>query len=108
MWFLTWIMGEEILPDDEIEAGCWKSHSERWHVQSVVVRQEWRRKGVASQLMGRVMDRAAAEGVAVTLEATEGGEKLYSRLGFKVVDRAEGDDGEESGALMIWMLDDET
>jgi ribosomal protein S18 acetylase RimI-like enzyme len=42
-------------------------------VKSVIVRREARRKGVGSRLMGMVMNRAAAENVPVTLEATERG-----------------------------------
>jgi hypothetical protein len=50
--------------------------------------------------MGKIMDRAAGEGVPVTLEATERGEKLYGRLGFVLVERT-GD-----GARMRWVVEE--
>ena len=52
--------------------------------------------------MGMVLNKAAAEGVPVTLEATERGEKLYTKLGFEVIERLEVGDGKEGGALMLW------
>jgi predicted GNAT family N-acyltransferase len=58
--------------------------------------------GVGTQLMGMVLNKAATEGVPVTLEATERGEKLYTKLGFKVVERPEVGDRKEGGALMLW------
>jgi len=98
--FVSWVVREE---RENIEAeSCWSPHCERWHVKSVVVQQGWRRKGIGTRLMGMVLDKAAAEGVPVTLEATERGEKLYTKLGFKVVERPEAGDGNEGGALMLW------
>jgi GNAT superfamily N-acetyltransferase len=86
-----------LLRDEKLEEyECWTTYREQWYVKSVVVRQCWRRKGVGSFLMRKIMDRAAAEGVPVTLEATERGEKLYTRLGFHLVERT------EDGARMGW------
>ena len=97
--FVSWVLREG---REDVEAESWSPHCERWYVKSVVVRQGWRRKGIGTQLMGMVLNKAAAEGVPVTLEATERGEKLYTKLGFEVIERLEVGDGEEGGALMLW------
>jgi GNAT superfamily N-acetyltransferase len=101
---VSWIYGKERAwqQDIETEVGSWSSFSEQWFVKSLVVQQEWRRKGVGTQLMGIVLEKAAAEGAPVILEATVRGEKLYTALGFKVIDGPQGDDVKESGTRMLW------
>ena len=50
------------------------------------------REDVEAELMGMVLNKAAAER----------GEKLYTKLGFEVIERLEVGDGKEGGALMLW------
>ncbi len=55
-------------------------------VESVVVRPEYRRRGVASALVGKVVADSKAMGQEVTYLYTEGGgagEQVYLRLGFE-------------------------
>jgi GNAT superfamily N-acetyltransferase len=52
-------------------------------VLNVYVEPEWRRRGVAEALMRSVLDTLAARRIhRVVLHASEGGRRLYERLGF--------------------------
>ena len=48
----------------------------------VLVTAPWRRRGLATRLVRRCLDRLAEIGVPPILDATEGGRRTYSRLGF--------------------------
>ena len=58
--------------------------AERAYILNMYVSPEHRRKGVARQLMKRVLDWCRAEGFrAVYLHASDAGRPLYEQLGFK-------------------------
>ena len=59
-------------------------HRSRGYVSSVYTRADYRRRGVARQLMERLMDRARAMGMSrLILWASDMGRPLYLDLGFK-------------------------
>jgi ribosomal protein S18 acetylase RimI-like enzyme len=87
----------------------WESHEERsnrWHVQSCVVLEEWQRKGIGKRLMEKIIERVEREGEIVGLEASVKGEGLYKKLGFELLGRF--NDGQDllnegdAGGLMMW------
>ena len=90
------------------EEGHWdcEGRRERWHAQSVVVREEWQGKGIGKRLMAEVIARAEGEGVLVGLEASEKGERLYRRVGFEVLARFGKSFGEDRikdvGGFMVY------
>lgn len=56
----------------------------RAHIMNVYVRDEYRRRGIAREMMKMLLDEAKACGVTqVTLDATESGRPLYKSLGFE-------------------------
>lgn len=56
-------------------------------IVNVFVEPLWRRRGVASAVVGAVMERLCEEGVGVAaLAATEDGAPVYERLGFEHYD----------------------
>jgi GNAT superfamily N-acetyltransferase len=56
-------------------------------IVNVYVEPAWRRRGVASALVGALMERLREEGVGVAaLAATEDGAAVYERLGFEHYD----------------------
>lgn len=56
-------------------------------VGNLIVRNEWRGKGVGSELMGRGMAALSAAGTrTVWLTASASGRPIYERLGFSAVD----------------------
>ena len=58
-----------------------------WHVETLGVRPEERRRGVASALLVAALSEARAQGVPVTLETSDQQNlRLYERYGFVVVD----------------------
>ncbi|KAF4626935.1 hypothetical protein G7Y89_g11218 [Cudoniella acicularis] len=59
----------------------------RWHVQSCVVAREWNGKGIGKRLMAEVIQRAERENVIVGVEATDEGEWLYRKVGFRLESR---------------------
>lgn len=78
-------------------------YGERWHAQSVVVSEGWRRRGIGAMLMGEVLKRAGEEGVVVGLEASEDGERLYRSLGFELRGRFSMLVADiEGGGIMMW------
>jgi GNAT superfamily N-acetyltransferase len=116
---LGWVVGVDKSCDlerlDAFEAeakGVDKEHwdlegrRERWHVQSIVVREEWQGKGIGKILMAEVIARAEGEGVVVGLEASEKGERLYRRVGFELLGRFNINFGEERmwelGGIMMY------
>jgi GNAT superfamily N-acetyltransferase len=52
-------------------------------ISMVLVTAEWRRRGLASELMNRCIDAMRARGSASLLDATPEGALVYSRLGFR-------------------------
>ncbi|MGN0669713.1 MAG: GNAT family N-acetyltransferase [Oscillospiraceae bacterium] len=55
----------------------------RAHIMNVYVREEYRRRGIAREMMKMLLDEAKMRGVSqVTLDATESGRPLYQALGF--------------------------
>jgi len=100
MRFVCRVLGEEKVEEAEEEGkerATFRSDcGTRWHVQSLFVKHEWRRRGIRVVLMGEVMVRAAGQSVAVMLGAnTQRVENLYAKMGFKVELRGDGeeDDG---------------
>jgi len=55
----------------------------RSHLMNVYVRKEFRRQGLAKQMLTMLIDEAKARGVTeISLDATEAGRPLYENLGF--------------------------
>lgn len=55
----------------------------RAHIMNVYVRREYRRRGIAREMLNFVLDEAKRRGVSyVSLDATEQGKPLYKELGF--------------------------
>ena len=55
----------------------------RAHIMNVYVREEYRRRGIAREMMEILLDEAKKSGVTqITLDATESGRPLYKSLGF--------------------------
>lgn len=86
----------------------WKGREDRknrWYVQSVVVAEQWRGRGVGKKLMAWVLERAQKEGVVIGLDASMMGERLYRSIGFELLDRfvLKLDKTEEQdGGVMMW------
>lgn len=77
----------------------------RWYCRSMVVSQEFQRRGVGRALMNEVVSRAEEQGVPIQLEASPEGEKLYKSIGFELLDRFMNPFGESEkneGGVMIW------
>lgn len=77
------------------------------HINNLAVRPEWRRRGVASALLARVLADAAARGARrATLEVRRSNEaalSLYRRLGFQVAGaRAAYYSNPTEDALILW------
>lgn len=55
----------------------------RAHIMNVYVRKEYRRRGIAREMLNFILDEAKRRGVSyVSLDATEQGRPLYETLGF--------------------------
>lgn len=55
----------------------------RAHIMNVYVRREYRRRGIAREMLSFILDEAKRRGVSyVSLDATEQGKQLYKALGF--------------------------
>ena len=55
----------------------------RAHIMNVYVRKEYRRRGIAREMLSFILDEAKRRGVSyVSLDATEQGKPLYKALGF--------------------------
>jgi len=76
----------------------------RWHVQSCVVLKEFQGRGVGRRLLESITAKAEEEGVVVGLEASEEGEHLYLKCGFKLLGRFRGNFGAApgKGGVMLW------
>ncbi len=56
----------------------------RAHIMNVYVREEYRRRGIAREMMKILLDEAKSRGVSqITLDATKSGRPLYQALGFE-------------------------
>jgi ribosomal-protein-alanine N-acetyltransferase len=77
------------MPDERVAAfcACWIIVDEL-HINTIAVREERRRRGLASSLMRYVLDEARREGAArATLEvrrSNEPAQRLYEGLGFRL------------------------
>jgi ribosomal-protein-alanine N-acetyltransferase len=64
------------------------------HVNNVAVRAEFRRQGIAAQLLGAVLSWARGRGAGMALlevrEGNQAAQALYSRCGFRIVGRRRG------------------
>jgi [ribosomal protein S18]-alanine N-acetyltransferase len=64
------------------------------HVNNVAVRAEFRRQGIAAQLLGAVLSWARGRGAGMAMlevrEGNEAAQALYSRCGFRIVGRRRG------------------
>lgn len=116
---LAWLVGKDKSADLEavrafeaeasgIDAEYWgvPERKNRWHTQSVVVKEEWQGKGIGKTLMAEVIARAEKENVVVGLEASEPGELMYRRVGFELLGRFKttfgGENIVDAGGLMMW------
>ena len=55
----------------------------RAHLMNVYVREQYRRQGIARQMIKLLIDEALLRGVTeITLDSTEAGRPLYENLGF--------------------------
>jgi len=74
----------------------------RYHAQSVAISARHPQKEVGRKLMEVVLERARDEGVAIGLEASPEGERLYTALGFKLKEKFGNQiEGEEEGAFCV-------
>ncbi|KAH8647994.1 acyl-CoA N-acyltransferase [Tricladium varicosporioides] len=71
----------------------------RWHAQSVVVKPSFQGQGIGKRLIREGIKRAEEENVCVGLEASGLGEKMYLRVGFRLLERFEPLGGVEKGSL---------
>jgi ribosomal-protein-alanine N-acetyltransferase len=77
-----------------------------WHVMNVSVDPVLRRQGIATTLLGELLERIGGDDARVTLEVrptNDGAIKLYARLGFQSAGRRPRyyqDNGED--ALIMW------
>lgn len=86
--------------DDSKHWGA-KDRQNRWHVQSLVVRQDCQGMGIGSRLMDVVMRKAREENVVIGVEATPVGVPIYTKFGFrKLADYTL--KLEEGGGVFIW------
>jgi [ribosomal protein S18]-alanine N-acetyltransferase len=64
------------------------------HVNNVAVRVEFRRQGIAAQLLGAVLGWARGRGAGMAMlevrEGNQAAQALYSRCGFRIVGRRRG------------------
>ncbi|UNI18236.1 hypothetical protein JDV02_004515 [Purpureocillium takamizusanense] len=56
-----------------------------YHVTFLCTDPKWAGCGIASALLGHVLERAEADGMSVILEATMEAVRLYQKFGFKIV-----------------------
>jgi ribosomal-protein-alanine N-acetyltransferase len=70
---------------------CAKAVAGEWEIENVVVAAEFLRRGIASELVGALIQRAAGEGAsAILLEVRESNlltRRLYEKHGFREVGR---------------------
>ncbi len=71
----------------------------RWYCKSMVVSEEWRRRGLGRALMNQMITIADRQNVPVSLEASADGEFMYSSLGFELLARFDSlfDEQEQNG-----------
>lgn len=78
----------------------------RWYVQSCVVRSEYQGMGIGKMLMREVIARAEEEGLVIGLEASNEGFWMYKSVGFELLGRFDTpgnpDAAEEGGGIMMW------
>ena len=80
--------------DGDVAVGCaticymelmpsFEPSEKRAHIMNVYVRKEFRRRGIAREMLSFILDEAKRRGVSyVSLDATEQGKPLYKALGF--------------------------
>jgi GNAT superfamily N-acetyltransferase len=67
-------------------------------ISMVIVARRWRKRGLATRLMGECIEVLRAEGGAALLDATPAGAEVYARLGFVTVGGMERWEGEGGAA----------
>ncbi|KAH6664133.1 hypothetical protein B0J14DRAFT_252807 [Halenospora varia] len=94
-------MASFIAISDAAEKRHWSppSRANRWHAQSVVVNSSFQGQGIGKRLMREGIRRAEEENVCTGLEASGPGEKMYSRVGFRLLERFGPLEGAEKGSL---------
>ena len=99
-------LAEFLKNGEEDEKLYWenKERKNRWYVQSCVVLKEFQGRGVGRKLVEAITAKGEEEGVVVGLEASEEGEQLYLKCGFKLLGRFK--DSSVStlgvGGVMLW------
>lgn len=73
----------------------------RWHLGILGVSPKHQRRGIGGMLVRHGQKLAVQEGLPMTLEASVVGKRLYSKLGFKIVDETELVEGLK-GIAMVW------
>jgi GNAT superfamily N-acetyltransferase len=82
----------------------WPERKNRWHAQSVVIREEFQGRKAGKRLMAEIIGRAEAENVVVGLESSKMGELMYRSVGFEILARFSGGDEleERAGGVMMY------
>ena len=91
--------------EDEKHWNNYPERSNRWYCRSMVVSQEFQRRGVGRALMSEVTNRADEQQVPIQIEASPEGEPLYRSVGFELLDRfqiAFGESERNAGGVMIY------
>lgn len=74
----------------------------RWHAQSVVIRDEFQGRKAGKRLMAEVIAHAEAENVVVGLESSAKGEMMYRSVGFELLGRFQSKLEEDAGGVMMY------
>lgn len=82
----------------------WPDRKNRWHAQSVVIREEFQGRKAGKRLMAEVIARAETENVVVGLEASAMGEAMYRSVGFELLAKFSGGNEleERAGGVMMY------
>lgn len=84
----------------------WKREDlkERWFVESLDVKDEWRGRGLGRALMEKAVEMAVEDQQPIGLVATEMGSHLYHKMGFESLESIKTKDDEKNSRfeLMIW------
>lgn len=78
---------------------------ENWYVGVLVTHPRWQRRGVGSRLLEWGFARSGEDGIPLCLIASAPGQRLYEKLGFKVLswgDFSAWEDRDDSGAMCAW------
>ncbi|RPA76703.1 acyl-CoA N-acyltransferase [Ascobolus immersus RN42] len=75
-------------------------YADRWYIKLIGVSPNHQRKGVAKKLLAWAMERATRENLPLTLEASQAGRPVYTRMGFQTI--AELEDFPGGAPCMVW------